>query len=287
MRYWVASLSVCALAFLSASPASASECLHRENALGVSRILHVDTSNGPLFGTLQYGQTLDLEPKEVVLTFDDGPHPHTTKRVLAALKKECVKATFFPVGTMAEQYSEVLQAVAEDGHTIGAHTWSHRNVERLSKARATKQVERGFRAIDAAADIEIAPFFRFPGLNDSKAMMAYAAQRGYAIFSTDVNSDDWRGIGPRTIIRRTMARLRRQKGGIVLFHDTKHATAAALPALLRALKKGGYKIVHIVPAETYESLRSAQTDAAEAETLAELGDGGQTGIEATGAIVRR
>jgi len=270
MRYWVASLSMCALASLSVTPASASECLHGEDALGVSRVLHVDTSNGPLFGTLQYGKTLDLGPKEVVLTFDDGPHPHTTQRVLAALKKECVKATFFPVGTMAEQYSEVLQMIAEDGHTIGAHTWSHRNVERLSKARATKQIERGFRAIDAAADVQIAPFFRFPGLNDSKAMMAYAARRGYAIFSTDVSSDDWRGIGARTIIRRTMARLNRQKRGIILFHDTKYATAAALPAFLKALKSSGYKIVHIVPDQTYEALKSVEPGEPEAATVAGL-----------------
>ncbi len=270
MRYRVASLSMCALAFLSVPPATASECHHDETALGVSRVLHVDTTNGPLFGTLQYEQTLDLEPKEVVLTFDDGPHPYTTRRVLAALKKECVKATFFPVGNMAERHAEVLREVSADGHTIGAHTWSHRNMRRLSKARATRQIERGFRAVDAAADVQIAPFFRFPGLRDSKAVIAHAARRHYAVFSTDVNSDDWRGIRARTIIRRTMARLRRKKGGIVLFHDTKYATAAALPGLLKALKNGGYRIVHIVPHQTYDALRDVPSGAPEAATVADL-----------------
>lgn len=262
MRNLVASLPVFAFASLIAAPVFASECHGNPGALGVSRVLEVDTTQGPQFGTLQYKNTLDLAEKEVVLTFDDGPHPRNTLRILAALEKECVKATFFPVGTMAQNYPEVLRTVAEKGHTIGAHTWSHANIERLSKSNATTQIERGFRAIKTAVDTQIAPFFRFPGLNDSTAMMNYAANRGFGIFSTDVSSDDWRGIGPSTIIRRTMSRLLFHKKGIILFHDTKYATAAAVPVLLKELKKRGYKIVHIVPRETYETLESAGVEQA-------------------------
>ena len=109
---------------------------------------------------------------------------------------------------------------------------------------------------------------RFPGLNDSRAMKDYATKRGLAIFSTDVSSDDWRGIGASTIIRRTMWRLNRQKKGIILFHDTKYATAAAVPGLLRALKKGGYKVVHIVPKKAYDSLESAEARTSEPATIA-------------------
>ena len=273
MRNLVASLPVCALMALSGTPASASECLHNPGALGVSRVLVIDTSHGPRFGTLQYKQTLDLDPKEVVLTFDDGPHVRNTKRVLAALHKECVKATFFTVGTMVQQNAGTLQAIAEQGHTIGAHSWSHpRNLGRLPASRATMQIERGFRAINAAADTQIAPFFRFPGLNDSTALNAYAATRGYAIFSTDVISDDWRGIGANTIVRRTMARLNQKQSGIILFHDTKNVTADAIPALLQALKRGGYKIVHIVPQRSYGAVKSADAnnEVGEQATVVEL-----------------
>lgn len=262
MRILVASLPVLAFAFLNAAPVSASECDDNPEVLGVSRVLEIDTAQGPLFGTLQYKNTLALEENEVVLTFDDGPHPHNTQRVLAALEKECTRATFFPVGVMAQKYPEILRDVAAKGHTIGAHSWSHPNIGRLARASATMQIERGFRAINSAADVEIAPFFRFPGLNDSKAMKAYAAKRGLAIFSTDISSDDWRGIGPKTIIGRTMARTRRQSKGIIIFHDTKHATASALPRLLRALKKGGYKIVHIVPKTPFSALESASGEQA-------------------------
>jgi len=257
MRNLVASVSVCVLLVAGGSSASASECLHNRDAIGVSRVIEIDTSNGPRFGTLQYKQTIELAPMEVVLTFDDGPHKINTNRVLNALWDECVKATFFPVGTMAEHHPEVLQAVADQGHTIGSHTWSHPiNIRRLTDAKAAAQIERGFRTINAVVDIPIAPFFRFPGLNHSKVMKAYAERRGYAIFSTDVGSDDWKKIGARTIIQRTMARLKQKKGGIVLFHDTKRATAAALPKFLKALKNGGYKVVHIVPKRTYGSIQA-------------------------------
>lgn len=257
MRNLVASVSVCVLLVAGGSSASASECLYNRDAIGVSRVIEIDTSNGPRFGTLQYKQTIELAPMEVVLTFDDGPHKINTKRVLNALRDECVKATFFPVGTMAEYYPETLQAVADQGHTIGSHTWSHPiNIRRLSDAKAADQIERGFRTINAVVDIPIAPFFRFPGLNHSKVMKAYAERRGYAIFSTDVGSDDWKRIGASTIIRRTMARLKQKKGGIVLFHDTKRATASALPSFLTALKKGGYKVVHIVPKRTYGTIQA-------------------------------
>jgi peptidoglycan/xylan/chitin deacetylase (PgdA/CDA1 family) len=274
---------------MSVTPASASNCVNNPDALGVSRVLKIDTSNGPRFGTLQYKQTLDLQPKEVVLTFDDGPHPKNTQRVLAALKMECVKATFFPVGTMVQSYPEILQTVADEGHTIGTHSWSHPNVGRMSLARATNQIERGFRTINAAVDQKIAPFFRFPGLNDSNIAKAYATKRGYAIFSTDVSSDDWRGIGANTIIRRTMARLNQKQSGIILFHDTKFATATAVPALLRALKKGGYKIVHIVPENTYGTVKSVEAEigGAEQATIAKLEKPGKPDSNAVPEKVKR
>lgn len=271
MRKLVASVCICVLSFLGAASASASECSHNPGALGVSRVIEVDTTNGPLLGSLQYQTSLELGPKEVVLTFDDGPHPRNTPRILDALKAECVQATFFPVGSMAENHPETLQAVAEAGHTIGGHTWSHPNLSRMSDASAKDQIERGFEAIRAAVRQPIAPFFRFPGLNHSDAMKSYAAERGYAVFSCDLNSDDWRGISARTIVRRTMARLNRQDKGIVLMHDTKWTTAKALPMLFRQLKRGGYKIVHIVPQHVYGPVETASAESAEKAAPAEAG----------------
>lgn len=254
MRCLMVRAYFCALMSACVVPAFAGDCPGNPDALGVARVLELDTTAGPLLGTLQYEHSLELAPKEVVLTFDDGPNDRTTLRVLAALKRECAKAIFFPVGIMARHYPEVLQAVAEQGHTIGAHTWSHpNNLGRLAVARAQQQIEKGFEAVDEALDKEIAPFFRFPGLNDSGALRSFAAKRGYAVFSTDISSDDWLAIGSATIVRRTMARLRRQGRGIILFHDTKSTTAAALPQLLRIMKDEGYKLVHVVPSHSYRT----------------------------------
>jgi peptidoglycan/xylan/chitin deacetylase (PgdA/CDA1 family) len=252
MRILVAPLCVFALFGAIHSPAVANDCPHNPDALGVSRVLEVDTTGGPLFGSIQYKSTLDLQPNEVVLTFDDGPHRQNTDRVLNALAEHCVKATFFPVGLWAAKHKDVLQRIVNYGHTVGAHSWSHPvNLGKMSFAAAQKQIERGFQAIDAAMTEPVAPFFRFPGLNDSKALRRYTSQRSYAVFSADIGTDDWRGISAREIISRTMARLKRRKSGIVLFHDTKSATAAALPWFLKALKQNGYRIVHLVPRHSY------------------------------------
>ena len=110
---------------VGAAPASAGGCPRNPDVLGVSRVLEVDTTGGPRFGSLQYDRSVDLGPKEVVLTFDDGPHPKNTKRILQALDEECVKATFFPVGIWAKHVPKVMRMVADRGHTIGAHSWSH------------------------------------------------------------------------------------------------------------------------------------------------------------------
>lgn len=252
MRNLVASLVAC-LTFLAAETSvAAGDCPHNPDALGVTRVLEVDTTGGPLIGSLQYDQTLDLGPKEVVLTFDDGPHPKNTVRILKALDQECVKATFFPVGVWAKHVPHILQMVADRGHTIGAHTWSHpSSLARLSFGAARNQIERGFKAVSEIVGAPIAPFFRFPGLNDSRALNAYASKRNYAVFSCDIGTDDWRGIGADAILQRTLARLERRGSGIILFHDTRSTTADVIPALLQALKEGGYKIVHLVPRQTY------------------------------------
>ncbi|MBP0651332.1 polysaccharide deacetylase family protein, partial [Mycobacterium tuberculosis] len=84
--------------------------------------LEVDTAGGLYLGQRYMGNKLPLEPKEVVLTFDDGPMPRNTERTLDALAAECTKATFFIVGTMAKAHPETLRKIAQAGHTIGYHS---------------------------------------------------------------------------------------------------------------------------------------------------------------------
>jgi peptidoglycan/xylan/chitin deacetylase (PgdA/CDA1 family) len=246
------SIPVGVLLLGAASPGpvlSAGSCANPQAALGVSRIIEIDPKAGPLFGeyTKYEKEPRFLGPKEVVLTFDDGPMPRYTKPILDALDEFCTKATFFSVGQMAMAYPEMVKEVMGRGHTMGTHTWSHPlNMRSQSLARAKDQIERGFAAVAlAAGDKPIAPFFRFPGLSDSGAMLGYLQERGIAAFTVDVVSNDSFIGSPQRLTQRTLDQVERQNGGIVLFHDIKASTAKALPTILSELKKRGYKVVHM------------------------------------------
>ena len=242
------------------SPASAEDaaCKKPENALGVSRIVEIDTKTGALFGeyTKFEKEPRFLGPKEVVLTFDDGPLPKFTKPILDALDEYCTKATFFNVGEMAMAYPDTVKEVIARGHTVGTHTWSHpMNLRALSLDKAKDQIERGFAAVAlAAGDKPIAPFFRFPGLSDSAPLLAYLQERGIAAFTVDVVSNDSYIGSAQGLLARTIAQVEHQNGGIILFHDIKASTAKALPAILGELKKRGYKVVLMRPKSTFAPL---------------------------------
>jgi peptidoglycan/xylan/chitin deacetylase (PgdA/CDA1 family) len=257
----IALLLVCGVAI---EPATAAQtCPHPESALGVSRIVEVDTKSGPLFGAFSKYEKEPrfLGPKEVVLTFDDGPLPRYTKPILEALDKFCTKATFFYVGEMAMAYPGMVKEVVARGHTVGSHTWSHpMNLRRQGIDRAKDQIERGFAAVALAADKPIAPFFRFPGLSDSGPMLAYLQERGIAAFTVDVVSNDSYIGSPQRLTKRTLDLIEKQNGGIVLFHDIKASTAKALPGILAELKKRGYKIVLLRPKSSFTPLPELTTE---------------------------
>lgn len=240
------------------SSANAAEtCAKPESALGVSRIVEIEAKSGPLYGefTKYEKEPRFLGPKEVVLTFDDGPMPKYTKPILEALDKFCTKATFFNVGEMAAAYPDMVKEVIGRGHTVGTHTWSHpMNLRAMSPEKAEDQIERGFAAVALAAGQPIAPFFRFPGLSDSGPLLEHLQHRGVAAFTVDVVSNDSYIGSPQRLAQRTIDLLEKQNGGIVLFHDIKASTAAALPNILAELKTRGFKIVHMRSKTTFEPL---------------------------------
>lgn len=219
-------------------------------AFAPPRIVEIDAHGGPIFGeiTRQAREPSFLRPKEVLLTFDDGPMPWITRSILDTLDAACVRATFFSVGQMALAYPDVVREVAARGHTIGTHTMTHPfNMHRMQPARAEDEIERGFAAVSAAAGAPVAPFFRFPGLADSALLLNYLQQRGIAAFTVDVVTNDSYIASPSRLIERTLATVERQNGGIILFHDIKRATAKALPDILKGLKAKGFTIVHMIP----------------------------------------
>lgn len=226
-------------------------CQTNPQALGTSRVLAVEPVRDGRVGSMQYLKTLPLRDHEVVLTFDDGPLPPYTERVLSALRAECVQATFFVVGSMAKAYPQAVRQALREGHTIATHSQSHRILgRRLSATGAEQDYETGVATVAAVLGGRkaVAPFYRFPGLGRSTTVEQYLETRGVMVWSADFPADDWTHISSEQITTRALARLERKGRGILLLHDIQPATAKALPGLLRELKARHYKIVHVVPA---------------------------------------
>ena len=217
------------------------------DGLGVARVVVIDTTGGPGFGFEHFKQLDFLADKEVVLTFDDGPWPGNTPAVLKALADECTKAVFFPIGKHATYHPEILRQVAAAGHTVGAHTWSHANLnsKKMTDQLAKDEIEKGYSAVKLALGAAPSPFFRFPELQHGPAAMAYLGSRDIAMFSCDLDSFDFRAKNPEQIVNTVMTKLEKQGKGIILMHDFQKHTAEALPTLLRRLKAGGYKVVQM------------------------------------------
>jgi peptidoglycan/xylan/chitin deacetylase (PgdA/CDA1 family) len=222
-----------------------SSCVGKPDALGVSRVVEIDTKGGPGFGSEQFKAYDFLEPGEVVLTFDDGPWPGNTPAVLAALAAQCVKATFFNIGKHATWHPEILKQVLAQGHTVGAHTWSHADLAKKSFADAKEEIERGFSAVAVSAGQPISPFFRFPALRQTPELLAYLSERNIGVFSADLDSFDFKLKAPEQVIASVMTKLKKRGKGIILMHDFQHGTAMALPELLAQLKANGFKVVHL------------------------------------------
>jgi len=232
------------------APTAIPQCAN-PNAIGLSRVVQIDTTGGPAFGTEHFKQYDFLRDKEVVLTFDDGPWPENTPAVLKALTDNCIKATFFEIGEHATWHPEITKMVVAAGMTVGSHTWSHKDLARNPYAKdieqAKQEIEMGVSAVTMAAGGPIAPFFRFPDLQQPADLITYLGTRNISTFSTDIDSFDFKIHKPEDVIKSVMTKLQKNGKGIVLMHDFQKGTAEALPELLVQLKANGYKIVHMVP----------------------------------------
>ncbi len=228
-----------------AKPAAAATC-NNPDALGVARTVQIDTESGPGFGFEHFKAYDFLRDKEVVLTFDDGPWKGNTEKVLKALADQCTKAVFFEIGKHAGYYPEIVKQVIAAGHTIGTHTWSHKDLSKMSFEDGKAEIEKGIAAVSIAeGNAPVAPFFRFPALRHPPELVKYMAERHIAMFSTDFDSFDFKMRKPEQVVASVMKKLEKHGKGIILMHDFQHATADAAVDLLKQLKAGGYKVVQV------------------------------------------
>lgn len=238
------------------APAPQKSACANPNALGISRVVEVDTTGGPGFGMDHFKQFDFLGDHEVVLTFDDGPWPNNTPAVLKALADECTTGVFFPIGKHATYHPEILRQVLAAGHTVGAHTWSHPNLngKKMTDQLAKDELEKGFSAVRFALGTNPSPFFRFPQLQHRPAAVTYLGTRNVAMFSCDIDSFDFKSKDANQVITTVMTGLAKKGKGIILMHDFQKHTAEALPALLQQLKAGGFKIVAMKAKTNFDTL---------------------------------
>ncbi len=230
------------------------------------RDLKIDPAVGqPLHvGMQSYSRTIALGDREVVLTFDDGPLPETTPRILQALKDACVHATFFLVGRQTQTFPRLARRERDEGHSVGHHSNTHPSftLRGFDEASAVQDIENGIAADETAIYGAAAtprhphvPFFRFPGFADTPALLGDLDRRGIAVFGSDLWAADWLMMTPQSERERVMAALEKRPhhNGIILFHDTRRSTAKMLPELLAELKAKGYRVVHLVYQESAPS----------------------------------
>jgi peptidoglycan/xylan/chitin deacetylase (PgdA/CDA1 family) len=247
-------LTAALVACLAWTAAAGAATCPRAGVLGTSRMLSVDAATTPRVGLKQFPQTLPLGDHEVVLTFDDGPWPQTTAKVLAALAEQCVRATFFLIGKPASEHPELVRRIAAEGHTVGHHTWSHRSLMRIPPNQTSEEIDRGIEAVEmalhgVATPVPSTPFFRFPGFESTPATLELLQSRGIVVFGADLWASDWNPMTPGQELKLITDRLKTAGRGIILFHDPKARTAAMLPAFLRYLRDNHYRVVHVVPTE--------------------------------------
>ncbi len=246
-------IAIAAATALAPIAAGAEPCPGHPDALGTERVLAVDASTTPRVGRKSFPDTLPLQHKELVLTFDDGPWPGTTPKILDALKNECVRATFFLLGRNVEAHPAIVRRELAEGHSFGHHSFSHPLLDRIAPAKAEAEIDRGIAEDEFALtghrrNDPTTPFFRFPGFASNRVLLDRLQARHIVVFGADVWASDWVPMSPGQELSLIVGRIERIGSGIVLFHDTKSQTAAMLPAFLRELKRRGYHIVHVVAA---------------------------------------
>ena len=181
------------------------------------------------------------QAKCIALTFDDGPKP-TTAQLLDILAREGVKATFFLTGEQVTNHPGLTQRIAQEGHIVGNHTWSHPELPDLSKKKIRRELNKTAHLIEGVSGVS-PRLMRPPYGAVSNKVETQVAQLGYAIVQWDIDPEDWDTRDAATTVERTLADA--HQGGIILLHDIYQETIDAVPTIISNLKKQGYVFVTI------------------------------------------
>jgi peptidoglycan/xylan/chitin deacetylase (PgdA/CDA1 family) len=217
------------------------------DALGTSRTLKVQT--GERSGIGHGYPALGLAHGEIILTFDDGPSPKTTPAILDTLAKECAQATFFMIGKHADANPKLAKRVHDEGHSIGSHSYTHRELNHLAPEDATEDIKRGFDAVDKAAFGSAADrphLFRFPGFKSTPELVSFVNSNHGLVVDRNIGAADWRGDPAQVSFDRLKQHFKHMDRGILILHDVQPETVKLLPMVIAEMKTRHMKIVHLV-----------------------------------------
>lgn len=219
--------------------------MHNKTALSLVLIpIIIFKFNISLSANIPVYNSNNKENKKIALTFDDGPHPRNTPKILDILERNEVKATFFVIGINAKNYPETLSMVVDKGHEIGNHTYSHQVLKSKNKEEIYKEI------IDTEKEISkenvCTKLIRPPcGLYD-KNLIDIALENEYKIVLWNIDTNDWMHMSQANIVSEVISKI---KGGdIILFHDYisgENNTPDALQVIIPKLKSMGYEFVTV------------------------------------------
>jgi peptidoglycan/xylan/chitin deacetylase (PgdA/CDA1 family) len=256
---------------VSAEEVNPSPVVCAADAIGLSRTLEIDTTQGPLLGG-KAGDGSLLADGEVVLTFEDGPvRPHTAA-VLATLDRHCTKATFLLIGRQARTEPDLVREIARRGHTIGTHTYSHDSARLAGRVRAKADAELGSSIISRELGRTAAPLFRFPNADTPDTTAVYIRSRQVALVLGDIDPNDVQRKDAEAVRASVLKQLAAKRKGIVVLRDTVPATVEVLDALLTEIKTRGFRVVHLRPRTLLVTLAEFDAIAEAVGTGAEIGD---------------
>ena len=178
--------------------------------------------------------------KVIYLTFDDGPTSTYTKRVLDVLDKHDAKATFFQLGERASAHPELTRLVVARGHALGSHTWNHKDLRKLSRAKLNGQITRTSAALGKISGRPITCLRPPYGAANSRVKSAIR-HKGLKVVMWDIDPRDWKKPGVAAITRRVVSKS--HKGAVSLMHDgggNRSQSVRALERILQKLSKKGY-----------------------------------------------
>jgi polysaccharide deacetylase family sporulation protein PdaB len=196
-------------------------------------------ASGNKYNTFIHGSR---DKKQVAITFDDGPHPAYTPKLLAILAHYNVKATFFLVGEKAEQAPNLVRAQAAAGHNIGNHTYHHVNLQKIPDADVAVEIQACGAVLKGILGQNI-HLFRPPGGGYDKQVAQTAEALGYTTVFWSANTGDYKNPGGKAIEIRILRRI--DNGGIILLHDGVRQTVEVLPQIIQYLQNKGYELVTI------------------------------------------